>query len=249
MFDLHCHLDLYQPSPELLARIKLAEFIFAVTTTPLAFEGNRARFGGLAGVEIGCGLHPELVENRKSEVSILLEQIRTTSFVGEVGVDGSSAHRHSLPDQTRVFTSVVRACGRAGGRVVSIHSRNAVSPILDILEAEKPVGYPIFHWFSGTPAQALRVVKLGGYFSVNSAAVLSRNGRAWINGVPKHLILTETDGPFYTERERPLWPGETTGAISALSDVWKVSLSEAHEQICCNSRNLLKKIGLKEGRQ
>jgi len=242
VFDFHCHLDLYSPSELLLTHVKASEFVFAVTTTPLAVAGNKSRFGEFLGIKIGCGLHPELVESRGGELPLLLDQIKTEVFVGEVGIDGSSAHRRSLSGQVEVFTSVIRQCGVAGGKVVSIHSRNAVGQILDILEGNRPVGYPVFHWFSGTPNQALRAAKLGAYFSVNGPAVLSRTGRQWVEAVPRHRILTETDGPFCGDGSRPLWPGEISGAIAALSEVWKVSKNEAFEQVRENARLFLSKV-------
>lgn len=107
MFDFHCHLDLYQSDEEFLTRIKSAEFILAVTTTPLAVEGNRFRFGSFSNVRIGCGLHPELVAARSHELPLLLEQIGREVFVGEVGLDGSLSHKSYIADQIRVFTSVV----------------------------------------------------------------------------------------------------------------------------------------------
>jgi TatD DNase family protein len=243
VFDFHCHLDLYRPSEELLTRIKAAEFILAVTTTPLAVEGNKARFGGFPGVRIGCGLHPELVLARSAELPVLLDQIREEIFVGEVGLDGSSAHRSNLQDQMRVFNSVVRQCHFVGGRIVSIHSRGAVKQVLDILEGSRSVGCPVFHWFSGTPQQALRAVKLGGYFSVNDPAVLSRCGRQWIEAVPKSRIVTETDGPFCEVGSRSLWPGETSGAVSALGSIWNLPYEDVCAQIRENSGQLLAGTG------
>ena len=235
VFDFHCHLDLYHPGEAFLTQIEAAEFILAVTTTPLAVEGNKLRFGSFPGVRIGCGLHPELVSARCDELPLLLDQIRSEVYVGEVGLDGSPAHRANLTEQIRVFISIVRRCHSSGGRVVSIHSRGAVKQILDILEENRSVGYPVFHWFAGTPQQALRAVKLGGYFSVNDAAVLSRSGRQWIGAVPKSRILTETDGPFCEIRSRALWPGETLGAVSVLGEIWNIPFDEALAQIRENS--------------
>lgn len=239
MFDFHCHLDLYQSDEAFLTRIKSAEFILAVTTTPLAVEGNISRFGSFPGVRIGCGLHPELVASRRHELPLLLEQIGREVFVGEVGLDGSTAHKANLVEQIRVFTSIVQKCHSSGGRIVSIHSRGAVVQVLDVLEGNRTVGCPIFHWFTGTPNQALRAVKLGGYFSVNSPAILSRSGRRWIEAVPKDRILTETDGPFCESGSRPLWPGETSSAVSALGRVWNMPYEEVVVQTRENAHQLL----------
>lgn len=239
VFDFHCHLDLYPLDEAFLTQIKAAEFILAVTTTPLAVEGNKSRFGRFPNVRIGCGLHPELVSTRGGELPLLLEQISSEVFVGEVGLDGSPAHKANLPQQIRVFTSIVRRCHSSGGKILTIHSRGAVKQILDILEENGSVGHPIFHWFAGTPQQALRAVKLGGYFSVNPPAVLSRSGRQWIRAVPKSRILTETDGPFCEIRSRVLWPGETSNAILALGEVWNMPYDEVMAQIRENALRLL----------
>jgi TatD DNase family protein len=214
-------------------------WILAVTTTPKAWRGNRKLLDGRKRIRLAVGLHPELVAERHSEVALLCALIDETRYVGEVGLDGSPAHRKSLPQQQRVFTRVLAHCENKGGRIVTIHSRGAAEEVLDSLEKHPRVGTPILHWFSGTTKQLARAVELGCWFSVGPAMTRSSKGRNLAGMMPLDRLLIETDAPFGTKNGRPLMPWEAVDCLPDLSAAFKIPEATLTQQIRANFRSLV----------
>ncbi|WP_353851970.1 TatD family hydrolase [Aeromonas bestiarum] len=57
-----------------------------------------------------------------------------------MGLDGSRRFQSSYETQCKVFAAVVSQCASVGGRVLSIHSRQAVRDVLSILSAHSGFG-------------------------------------------------------------------------------------------------------------
>lgn len=239
MIDFHCHLDLY-PNPHKIAddcrRRRL--FVLSVTTTPSAWEGTKklSRPGGR--IHTALGLHPQLVRERYGEMQLFQRYLADAQYIGEIGLDGSPENRLFWDTQVEVFDRILRACSAAGGRIMSIHSRRATSPVLERLEAEPAAGTAVLHWFSGTVRELERAVKLGCWFSVGPAMLFSEKGRALAAKMPRDRVLTETDGPFAQIDGRAVLPWETEKGVNALADLWKVSPDGTKELLGENLRNL-----------
>lgn len=239
MIDFHCHLDLYEHAAKVVSEARAREcYVLAVTTTPLAWEGTRRLLGDSPRIRLAVGLHPELVKDRHSEVKRLCDLVQYSRYVGEVGLDGSPAHRRSMPDQVRVLNRVLSACEDAGGRVLSMHTRGSATGVLDLLEAHPRAGTAVLHWFTGTQAELRRAVELGAWFSVGPAMLRGERGRKLAALMPRERVLTETDGPFGRSDEGPLMPWEAADAVGTLALLWEVSEVEATSVIASNLRRL-----------
>ena len=247
MIDFHCHLDLYEDP---LSVIREADIrgcrVLAVTTTPLAWDGTFGLVGSSDLVRVAVGLHPELVSTRSGEIGELCALVSDTLYVGEIGLDGTRPHRGSLWAQERAFDSVLAACARAGGRIMSIHSRGATSLVLDHLEVHQESGVPVLHWFSGTRLQVERAVRLGCWFSVGPAMLRGRRGQHLVLSMPRDRVLTETDGPFAREGGRPLMPWDVVKAEDILGKLWKATPTEVEHTLACNLNRLSDAIGSDE---
>lgn len=227
MIDLHCHVDLYpDPVGVLDAAEKRGAFVLAVTTTPLAFQGNLDLVGRRRRVRVALGLHPELVAERHAEIDLFVELLPRTAYVGEVGLDGSPRNRASFARQERVFERIVGECARVGGRVLSIHSRRAVSATLDILGTTPACGIPVLHWFSGTLRELERAVAAGCWFSVGPVMLATPAGRRLVSAMPQDRVLTETDAPFAQIAGAPLMPWDVLDAEAVLAGLWGVTSEE-----------------------
>ncbi|WP_025590879.1 Qat anti-phage system TatD family nuclease QatD [Agrobacterium tumefaciens] len=240
MIDTHCHLDLYpKPGTVIAEADKRGMFVIAVTTTPKAFLGNMRMIEGRKRIRVAVGLHPELVAERHREVEDVCQLMAKTKYVGEIGIDGSPPHKSSIKLQTEVFSRFLTRASELGGKILSIHSRGAAALVLDEIERNGHGTLPILHWFSGTKQQVERAAKLGCWFSVGPAMLRSRKGRELLASMPRHRLLTETDGPFATDVDRPLMPWDVCMALPAIAEVWETTPANVDQIVSANFRKLI----------
>ncbi len=240
MIDFHCHLDLYPNPQEVVAACsKQGIYVLSVTTTPSAWRGTSALADGHERIRTALGLHPQLAAERRFELPLFEEILPSVRYVGEIGLDGSPELRDSWEIQVQVFEHILKACAGVGGRVMSIHSRRASAPVLDLLEANLKAGPAVLHWYSGSYGDLQRAIDMKCWFSVGPAMIRSERGRSLVARMPQHRILTETDGPFAQESGCPLLPGETDDVVDFLGNLWGVEKSEASDKLTANLRQLV----------
>ena len=239
MIDLHCHLDLY-PEPSAVARecVRRRMFVLSVTTTPSAWRGTSALAAGSERIRTAVGLHPQLAQQRKGELDQFDQLIHETRYVGEIGLDGTPECRPFWNDQVDVFEHVLRTCVNAGGRILTIHSRRAENEVLAHLERRQDAGVPILHWFSGTYQNLERAILLDCWYSVGPAMLRSQKGRELVKRMPPDRVLTETDGPFATFKDRVMQPWDVEAAVQRLAEIWFLSVHEVEERLAKNLRTL-----------
>lgn len=237
MIDFHCHLDLY-PDPRRVAGDCQSRkvYVLSVTNTPSAWAGTAALVREEARIRTALGLHPQIAHERKGELKLFERLIQETPYVGEIGLDGSPEFRGHGSDQVTAFTRILEVCASAGGRVLSIHSRRAAKPVLDLLAKCQDAGTPILHWFSGTFRELSRAVGLGCWFSVGPAMLAGDKGRALVAKMPRDRVLTETDGPFVQVDGKPAMPWDSVRAEAGLAEVWGEPLEEVQRRLVGNLR-------------
>jgi TatD DNase family protein len=242
LVDFHCHLDLY---PDLDAAVKEAEdagvYTLAVTTTPKAWPRNFDLTRLTRHVRAGLGLHPQLVAERHAEIALWESYLPQTRYVGEVGLDAGPQYYRSFDLQKEVFERILKQCATAGGKVLSVHSVRAATPVLDLVEACLPAdrGQVVLHWFTGSKAEARRATELGCYFSINAAMMTKERGRDLIATLPLERLLTETDGPFTQVSGRPARPADVETTLDTLANLRGVTSEVAAEKVRTNLRTLL----------
>ena len=211
MIDFHCHLDLYADPMKLFNEVKRRKTeVLAVTTSPRAFIKTSQYFRGANNVRVALGFHPELVKQRSLEKELFFEQMRSSRFLGEIGIDGSKRAKQSLSEQIEFFDEVVHTAAVHGGKVLSIHSRGAVKEVLQILEKYEGEYVPILHWFTGSVKDAEKAIKLGYWFSVNPNMCYTASGKKVISCIPIDRVLPETDAPFTQNDGVPYMPWDIT---------------------------------------
>lgn len=240
MIDFHCHLDLYPDGLEVARQTnQLNDFTLVVTTSPRAYHATSRVFGSLPRLHVALGLHPEVAEAKAAELDALVAGIRGARFVGEIGLDGSTPQRSSLPVQERIFKAALGECARQGGRVMSIHSRGAEQKVLQLIALAGPVGVPVLHWFSGALGTLEDAIKLGSWFSVGPAMLAGEKGRRLAARMPMDRVLPETDGPFAKVGARSLMPWQAMEVSHTLAELWGVDLQHARGQLSENLGRLL----------
>ena len=206
LYDTHCHLDFFARPAEAARRAEgLGLAFLACTVTPRGYEEASRELAGLPNVRVGVGLHPWWVADGRcgqADVALAVRLAGMGRFVGEVGVDRSPHHVDpgSEVRQLDAFRQVAEACAGPspdGRHLLSIHSVQAATPVLDILEETGCLGQCtcVFHWFTGSSDELHRAVVAGCSFSVNEMMLRTRRGREYARQVPEALLLTETDLP------------------------------------------------------
>jgi TatD DNase family protein len=232
MIDMHTHLDLYPDALKVAEHAsKLNEFTLAVTTSPRAWVATTKVFSNLSRIRVALGMHPEIVFEKQMEIDLLISSISKSKFIGEIGIDGATAHSGTLQMQEQTFDRALKECQNCGGRIISIHSRSATSRVLSALAKYPHCGIPILHWFSGTISELKQAIALGCFFSINPTMMQSKKGRELASKIPPELVLAESDGPFATRHGKPIMPWEATSICKDLSDIWKTSYAQAKEKI------------------
>lgn len=237
MIDFHCHLDLY-PDPDDVAKRceQMGLYVLSVTTTPSAWQGTSALERGR--IRTALGLHPQLAGERVGELGLFDQLVRDTHYVGEIGLDGAPEFKTSWDAQLSVFDHILSSCAGAGGRVLSIHSRRAVGPVLDRLGTNKGAGTPILHWFTGTKRELEEADGLGCWFSIGPPMIRSAKARELVSRLPRDRVLTESDGPFARFKDRPLYPWDTDHVVQGLAELWRSDKDEVRQMLKDNLRAL-----------
>lgn len=246
MIDFHVHLDLY-PDPQMIVRgiVEREMYVLSVTTTPSAWEGTAALAAPGSRIRTALGLHPQIAHERISELPLFEQHLDEAEYVGEIGLDGGAEFKQHWQVQLKAFDHILNACSRAGGRIMSIHSRRAAPVVLDRLAAAPEAGIPILHWFSGSKRDLLRAIEMGCWFSVGPAMLVSDKARALVKNMPRDRVLTETDGPFAQIDGERAQPWDADRAIAQLAGVWEdMSREEIDRLVHANLRRLVANAGL-----
>ena len=193
MIDTHCHLDFY-PSPEKIAKEADDDgvTVIAVSNLPSHFAQSQPHVLRYKRIRPALGLHPLSVESHTNQEQILfLSLLKKTSYIGEVGLDYSSAGKDTFQEQLKTFRFVLFNVAKHP-KIMTLHSRCAESAALELLQeySAKPA---IFHWYTGSPIVFERILAAGHYFSINPAMITTSKGREVISRIPPTKILTETD--------------------------------------------------------
>ena len=240
MIDFHCHLDLYPNARRLADQVAaMNRFTLVVTTSPRAWQATSRVFAGYDSIKVALGLHPEIVSEKAAELELLISCVCQAEIIGEVGLDGSVRHRHTCEQQESILEAVLSESERCGGKILSLHSRNAAGRVLHYIERHCRTSVPVLHWFSGTIEQTRRAVAMGCWFSVGPAMLRGAKGRRILEELPIDRVLPETDGPFAMNGSSPYMPWEAITISSTVAATWNMTEEEVRQQFLDNLSHLL----------
>ncbi len=236
--DAHCHIDLYKSPGEIIALAERRKiYTIAVTNAPSVFLHTHQLATNSKYVRAALGLHPELVKTHQEEMELFREYLPKTRYVGEIGLDYSVPDEKDHRNQRAVLATIAEWVDREDQKILTIHSRKAVSDVLSILRGTK--AKKILHWFSGSVKECDQAIGSGFYFSVNAAMLKSAAGRKLIGRIPRARILTETDGPFVKDGPNGATPASVPGTVTALAELLGMSADAARDTVYRNFREIL----------
>jgi TatD DNase family protein len=240
LIDFHCHLDLYaNPAAVVDDCRRRGLYVLSVTTAPAAWKGTRALAGDAPYIRTALGLHPQLAHERGGELPLFDELLPQVRYVGEVGLDGTPEYLRHWQIQVAVFEHILAKCSAAGGRIMTLHSRRASGAVLDRIREFPDAGTFVLHWFSGSPRDLDRAIKLGCWFSVGPAMLKGERGRALVARMPHERVLTESDGPFAQIDGASVLPWQVHLALDELSGLWSLPCETVDEMLLVNLRKLV----------
>jgi TatD DNase family protein len=255
LIDSHCHLDpAYLPSgpDDVLTRAKAAgvgTFVCIGVGRDLgAARAAVALAGHRVDVFATVGVHPHDAaatdEPAFDEIARLARQPRVVA-IGEIGLDYH--YDHSPRDvQKGVFRRMI-ALARELRKPIVIHTRNAPSDTLSILEEEKArdVG-GIIHCFSEDRTFAERAMALD--FDLSFSGILTFKNAHGIREAaryaPADRIMVETDSPFLAPvpvRGKPCEPAYVVHTARCLAELRGESFDDVARQ---TTMTAAKRLGL-----
>lgn len=244
LVDFHCHLDLFPDPKREIARAERARVrTLTVTTTPKAWPRNKAMTKGSAYVRPALGLHPQLVAERGSEVSLWERLLPEARYVGEVGLDGSPGFANSWESQSKVFDRILGACAESGAKILTVHSVRAAGPVLDAIERSGVLATCsiVLHWFTGTPTEARRAADMGCWFSINARMGRKRTAASLFAAFPRDALLTETDAPFVQSGNDVVTPEGVSSAVEVIASRFGLETPDARRLVHDNLEALVKR--------
>jgi TatD DNase family protein len=241
MIDTHCHIDMYK-NPHSVAEEseKLGIITIGMTLLPSHFELGYKHILRYKKVRLALGMHPLKSELHNDEFDNFLYFLNHTSYVGEIGLDYSNEGIRTKDLQINSFRKILFSI-KDKRKIVSLHSRRAEKEVLHML-IEYNIKNVIFHWYSGPVKLIKEITDNGYYFSINPAMIRSLNGKKIIQAIPKHRVLTESDGPYVLIENSPIKPKNIILVQEYLSVLWEIPIEMVNEQIDNNFALLVEHI-------
>lgn len=237
--DTHCHVDLYSDYLDVIDETEKAQiYTIAVTNTPSVFNYCLALTKQKRYIRTALGLHPQLVSQRHQELGLLIELLKETKYIGEIGLDFTNKDKNEHLLQQKVFQKILENCSTFGDKILTIHSRRAAPEVVSLIGDSYP-GHIILHWFSGTNKILEKAISYGYYFSINSAMLLNEKSRHLIRSIPHNKLLTESDGPFVKINGDPSKPKDIKQTVHELANLLGIETVQMSQLLYANFRNLI----------
>jgi TatD DNase family protein len=246
MIDTHCHLTdsrLLEQLDDVLERARLAGVTRMITIgTDLADDRAAvALCQGRPNLRCAVGIHPNYTQDATlADVPLLRELQANASVVamGEMGLD----YYHKFADRAhqRELFEAQMALAAEFGRPVVIHSRDAIEDTLAVL-GNFPNVRAVFHCFTGTMAEAERILAAGYWISFTGPVTYKKNDdlRDVVKRMPMDRLMVETDAPYLSPEpkrgQRTNEPALVMYTAAKVAEVKGISLAELDQITTANA--------------
>jgi len=205
LIDTHCHIYSSEFDADRQAMLSRAEYEGITKMLMPAIDiSTHAQMLGLEDEYPGkclsmMGLHPcSVKENYLDELSVVEEHFEKRSFVavGETGLDFYWDLAYT-EQQYRVFQRQIELALHYNIPIV-IHSRNSIDECIEFVKKNQNGKLKgVFHCFSGSIEQALKITDLNFYLGIGGVLTFKKSGLETVlkQMVLDHIVL-ETDAPY-----------------------------------------------------
>ncbi len=252
LIDIHCHIQ-HEKYKDIESVIREAsekmEFI-VVSGASSSWNSEAVRISEENDfVYSTIGIHPiDCVKMSDAEfnkeMKYIISQVNNKKVVaiGEIGLDYYWFKKEAERElQKKRFLEQIKIA-RDHGLPIVIHSRDAESETLDILEKEN-VRDVVMHCFAGKRDSLERSLKNGYYISVSTNIARSKSIKKIARDTPLDKLLIETDAPYMSPVQGEInYPWNTSVVLNKISEIKKIPEEEILKIVIENAKRIFKRI-------
>jgi TatD DNase family protein len=236
--DAHCHLDL-MTGAQIGEAINASVKTLITNGVDIKSDMESVKLADGRNVFVMLGMDPEhAILLKEEELDIAVGLIRGSIGpgivgIGEIGLDGKVGN---MPWQKKVFGKMLDLALELD-LPVSIHSRDALDEVLQMLES-KSVKKAHIHFFEGSIEQAKRAERLG--FMISIPALESGRRRKVIKEVSIDNIMVESDAPAAVKS-----PKDVGKAVEMIAEEKRITFEQAANAVVANTKRF---FGIERGK-
>lgn len=182
------------------------------------------------------GIHPHYANISEEEISNFIKKIEKNRenivAIGETGLDWHFIKENEIEKikekQEELFLKLIHLAKKIDKPLV-IHSRDATSKVIEILERESMVDKVLMHLFNDKKNLS-KIIDNGWYISVGPGIIKSKDIKKITRDMPLNKILLETDSPWFAQ------PGQEFGTplnvnipCESIAKIKKIEISRVEE--------------------
>ena len=246
--DTHCHLDKLDSTPEeaiIEAKQAGVQRMVTVSVDEPSLDFVSSMVQQFPEVYGSVGFHPhdaaELTEDLEQKIRKLALEEKKLIAIGETGLDYHYMYS-SAEVQQQVFSKQLLLAVELNLPVI-MHSREAETDTLNILQEIPVPPLGVAHSFTSSFEMAKTLVEMGWYLGINGIVTFknAEDLREVVSWLPLDRLLLETDSPFLAPipfRGKPNKPAYIPAIATFIAELRGISLEQLSEQTSANAQRL-----------
>ena len=246
--DTHCHLDKLDSTPEeaiIEAKQAGVQRMVTVSVDEQSLDFVSSIVQQFPEVYGSIGFHPhdaaELTEDLEQKIRKLALEEKKLIAIGETGLDYHYMYS-SAEVQQQVFSKQLQLAVELNLPVI-MHSREAETDTLNILQEIPVPPLGVAHSFTSSFGMAKTLIEMGWYIGINGIVTFknAEDLREVVSWLPLDRLLLETDSPFLAPtpfRGKPNKPAHIPVIATFIAELRGISLEQLSEQTSANAQRL-----------
>ena len=246
--DTHCHLDKLDSTPEeaiIEAKQAGVQRMVTVSVDEPSLDFVSSMVQQFPEVYGSVGFHPhdaaELTEDLEQKIRKLALEEKKLIAIGETGLDYHYMYS-SAEVQQQVFSKQLQLAVELNLPVI-MHSREAETDTLNILQEISVPPLGVAHSFTSSFEMAKTLIEMGWYIGINGIVTFknAEDLREVVSWLPLDRLLLETDSPFLAPtpfRGKPNKPAHIPAIATFIAELRGISLEQLSEQTSANAQRL-----------
>ena len=246
--DTHCHLDKLDSTPEeaiIEAKQAGVQRMVTVSVDEPSLDFVSSMVQQFPEVYGSVGFHPhdaaELTEDLEQKIRKLALEEKKLIAIGETGLDYHYMYS-SAEVQQQVFSKQLQLAVELNLPVI-MHSREAETDTLNILQEIPVPPLGVAHSFTSSFEMAKTLIEMGWYIGINGIVTFknAEDLREVVSWLPLDRLLLETDSPFLAPipfRGKSNKPAHIPTIAIFIAELRGISLEQLSEQTSANAQRL-----------